>query len=113
MAIQTKDMRQIYLALGMLICVVGAGLGGYQWASMRLANQQSLRERQLERELESMLSMLADIADHRKRGENDLANWKFEAAHEGLEGYIRDGGPGPTEFVLDIVEISELPAVDE
>jgi len=106
-------MRKLIIVIGVLIGVVVAGLAGYQAASTRYADRQSQREQQLERELSMMLSMLADIADHRKRGEIELANWKFQAAHGGLEGYIRDGGPEPTKFVLDIVEVSEMPQDDD
>jgi hypothetical protein len=102
-------MRALLIALSIVLSAVVGCIGGYQVAAHRYAEFNSDREKQLEREVALMLTVVVDIAEHREKGETALADWKFSALRQGLENYLRGGGPDPTNFVPSIVERTTVP----
>ena len=106
-------MRTLGIAAAVVLGLLAAGVGGYQLATYRYSHLMEQRVEEKDKDISLLLSMIADIADHRSRDEHELADWKFETAHEQLESHVRAGGPRPAEFVLDIVEVDQLPADEE
>jgi hypothetical protein len=97
-------MRALLISVAIVLGAVLGCIVGYQVAAYRYAELKSAREQQLEREVALMLTVVVDIAEHREEGETALADWKFSALRQGLENYLRGGGPDPTHFVPAIVE---------
>jgi hypothetical protein len=102
-------MRALLISVAIVLAAVVGCIVGYQATVHRYAEQKSAREKQLEREVALMLTVVVDIAEHDEKGETALANWKFSALRQGLENYLRGGGPDPTHFVPAIVEKTEIP----
>lgn len=105
-------MRTFLIAAAILLSLILALVVGYQAAAFRYNASMAEQRKEAKYELSLMLSMLSDIADHRGRGEEEIALWKFREAHGGLEEHIRGGGPPPSVFVLDIIETVEIPEED-
>ena len=106
-------MRTVSIGAAVVFGLLLVGVGGYQFAAYRYSHLMEQRVEEKHKDISLLLSMMADIADHRSRDEHELADWKFETAHEQLESHVRAGGPRPAEFVLDIVEVDQLPADEE
>ena len=106
-------MRTLWLAAATFLAVAIVGGVGYQVAVYRCESLLAEQRKQAKLELSLMLSLLSDIADHREKDEHEIARWKFDEAHGRLEEHIRGGGPLPSVFVPDIVEVIEVPAEDE
>jgi len=102
-------MRILLIAAGVSLGLLVAGLFGYQWAVHNYSQMQSAREERMRRAIALMLTVVVDIAEHKNHGETELADWKFAELRDGLEGYLRGGGPDPTQFVPRIVEVAQVP----
>ena len=98
---------------GFLIATLLAGAIGYQIAASDYARKNQEREAQLQKEISLILSVIADIADHRSRDETEIADWKFSQIHGSLESYVRAGGGPPSQFAYDIVEATEVSDEDD
>lgn len=106
-------MRILKIIAGLLVAISLAGLIGYQIAAMTYARENQDREDQQRKEISLILSVIADIADHRSRDETEIADWKFNQIHGSLESYVRAGGGPPSQFAYDIVEATEVPDEDD
>ena len=106
-------MRTLGIAVAIIAGLVIAGVAGYQFAAHQYSRQMDQQTKELKKDISLLLSLMADIADHRSRGEDELADWKFEAGHGELDSHVRAGGRRPSQFVLDIVEVDQLPPEDE
>ena len=106
-------MRMWILAAGIFMAIAMAGAAGYQIAALAYTDDNQEREEQLQKEISLILASIADISDHRSRGESEIADWKFSQIHENLEAYVRAGGGPPSQFVYDIVETTDVPEEDD
>lgn len=106
-------MRMWTLIVGFLVAVSLAGVIGYQIAATAYSQENQDREDKLQKEISLILSVIADIADHRGRDEAEIADWKFNQIHGELESYVRAGGGAPSQFAYDIIEATEIPEEDE
>jgi hypothetical protein len=102
-------MRVMLICVSTALIAILAGMVGHRLALNRCTDETSAREKQLAREMGLMLSAVVDIDEHRSEGQDELAAWKFAKLREGLESYLRGGGPDPTHFVPEIVEQTDVP----
>jgi hypothetical protein len=106
-------MRTLLTFVGVVLGVILGVIIGYELAAHRYTELNLVRENHLQREIALLFTVVVDIAEHQNDGQTDLAQWKFTELRNSLEHYLRGGGPDPTEFVPDIVEVTQIPSRDE